>query len=489
LSLRSRLLLAVGAVAIVALTVADVATYSALRSFLYQRVDQSLDGAHLDVERALDGHGPPGERAVATLAPGTYVEVRDVSGNVVATTKGHIGGGEQVVPKLPARIDGFQDTNGPGEPNRYLTVGSVEGSSTFRARASLLRGGGTLVLALPLVGVELVVTVAGLLAAVLLGWWLVKVGLRPLADVEVTAGAIAEGDLERRVPGAEANTEVGRLARVLNTMLGRIQAAFAARDTTEAELRRSEARLRRFVADASHELRTPLAAVTAYAELFERGANERPEDLARVMTGIRTEAGRMAELVDDLLLLARLDEGRPLEREPVELVALAAQAVDAASTVGPAWPVRLEAAGPAEVLGDATRLRQVLDNLLANVRAHTPEGTSAVVRIGAEAASAVVTVTDDGPGLDPEQMRMVFERFYRVDPSRSRQHGGAGLGLAIVAAIVGAHGGEVSAAVAPGGGAVFTVRLPLADSADETAPVTAAPGRAQPLPAPVVPGR
>jgi two-component system OmpR family sensor kinase len=288
--------------------------------------------------------------------------------------------------------------------------------------------------------------------------------MRPLADVEATAGAIAEGDLERRVPGDEAPTEVGHLAKSLNTMLGRIQAAFAERDATEAELRRSEARLRRFVADASHELRTPVAAVAAYAELFERGANDRPVDLARVMSGIRVETSRMGELVDDLLLLARLDEGRPLAREPLELVSIAAQAVDAARTVGPQWPVRLEAGQPVEILGDAARLRQVLDNLLANVRAHTPEGTSVVVKVGQEGDEAIVVVSDDGPGMTADEASHVFERFYRVDQSRSREHGGAGLGLAIVAAIVESHGGTVSASSAPGRGATFTVRLPATAS-------------------------
>jgi two-component system OmpR family sensor kinase len=169
----------------------------------------------------------------------------------------------------------------------------------------------------------------------------------------------------------------------------------------------------------------------------------------------------MSQLVDDLLLLARLDEGRPLERNAVELVALAAEAVETATAVGPAWPARLRAGAPVEVIGDRTRLRQVLDNLLSNVRAHTPPGTSTEVRIGVDGAVAVIAVADDGPGLPPEQMTRVFERFYRADASRSREHGGTGLGLGIVAAIVAAHGGDVSASATPGGGVTFTVRLPL----------------------------
>jgi two-component system OmpR family sensor kinase len=183
--------------------------------------------------------------------------------------------------------------------------------------------------------IESAVTASALLAAIALGWWLVRVGLRPLVAIEDTADAIAEGELTQRVPGENAKTEVGRLARALNTMLGRIEGAFAARDATEDELRQSEGRLRQFVADASHELRTPIAAVSAYAELFDRGARERPGDLDRVVSGIRAETGRMSRLVEDLLLLARLDEGRPLERAPVELVGLAGDAVRTATTVGP----------------------------------------------------------------------------------------------------------------------------------------------------------
>jgi two-component system OmpR family sensor kinase len=245
-------------------------------------------------------------------------------------------------------------------------------------------------------------------------------------------------------------------------MLSRIQQAFAQRDATEADLRATEERLRRFVADASHELRTPIAAVSAYAELFERGASSRPEDLARVLQGIRTETGRMGRLVEDLLLLARLDEGIPLSTGPVELVSLAADAVRTAATVGPEWPVTLVATNPVEITGDGARLRQVVDNFLANVRAHTPPGTPATVTVRTEGDMAVIEVADNGPGFTEEQAAKVFERFYRTDSSRSRAHGGAGLGLSIAASIASAHGGSVGAAPAPAGGAVFTARIPVA---------------------------
>ena len=331
-----------------------------------------------------------------------------------------------------------------------------------------------------LVQVELLVTGAALLLAVLAGWWLVRIGLRPLAEVERAAEDVAGGELGRRVPGETATTEVGRLARVLNTMLGRIEDAFSARDRTEADLRESEAKMRRFLADASHELRTPLTAVSAYAELFEAGAGDRPEDLARVFTGIRRETERMGDLVADLLLLARLDEARPLNLEPTELVLTAAHAIETAEAVEPGWPVRLVAAQPVEVAGDGARLRQVLDNLLGNVRAHTPPGTETVLTVSETDGLAVIEIADNGPGLPAERTDRVFDRFYRGDSSRSRESGGSGLGLAIVRAIVLKHGGSVAAANGATGGAVFTIRLPLSAASSVQAPGTPTPPSARP---------
>ena len=469
MSLRGRLLLAVSAVALIALLTADVATYSSLKNFLYHRVDQSLDSAHQPLEQGFSGDvhgGHGGSPDVGRFAPGTFVEVRTSDDAVFFTTPANVRGGLQYTPNVADHIDLPASTGGGTDAHTYFTVDSVEsGGPEFRVRASTLPAGGQLVIAVPLddtvatlhrlLAIEAAVTVAALMAAALLGWWLVRVGLHPLGEVEATADAIADGDLDRRVPGDDAKTEVGRLALAFNTMLGRIQDAFSARDATEA-------RLRRFVADASHELRTPVAAVSAYAELFDRGANVRPDDLGRVMTGIRAETARMGDLVEDLLLLARLDEGRPLEQEPVELVTVAAQAIDASRAVGPDWQMRLDAAHPVEVMGDATRLRQVFDNLLGNVRSHTPPGTVTTVRLFEDGDEAVIEVADNGPGLDAEQATKVFERFYRVDASRSREHGGAGLGLAIVAAIVGAHGGNVNVSSSfEQPGAVFVVRLPL----------------------------
>jgi len=303
--------------------------------------------------------------------------------------------------------------------------------------------------------VEGLASAAVLVGLGLLALRLVRVGLRPLDDIAATAGAIAAGDLSRRVGPAEPTTEVGRLGLALNAMLGQIEAAFA-------ERRASEARLRRFVADASHELRTPLTSIRGYAELFRRGADARPEDLATTMQRIEEEAERMGGLVDELLLLARLDQGRPLQRAPVDLAALAAEAVEQARVIDPERPLELDADGPVVVIGDQDRLRQVAANLLANVRMHTTAGTAARVEVSAGDGRAVLEVVDHGQGLSQEQAARVFDRFYRTDPARARAKGGAGLGLSIVAAIAEAHGGRASVASAPGKGARFRIELPLA---------------------------
>jgi two-component system OmpR family sensor kinase len=285
------------------------------------------------------------------------------------------------------------------------------------------------------------------------GLWVVRLGLKPLDAIGTTAAAIAAGDLTRRVERAEDRTEVGRLGLALNAMLGQIETAFRAREA-------SERKLRRFVADASHELRTPLAAVRAYAELFTRGASTRPDDLERSMTGISRESERMSVLVDDLLLLARLDEGRPLEQEPVALDEVVSEAVETAQTLEPARPIEL-AVDEAVVTGDRVRLRQIVDNLLSNVRAHTPPDTAVRVSLSRVNGNAAIEVADAGPGLGDEEVAHVFERFYRADPSRARASGGVGLGLSIVAAVAEAHGGSVSAASSPGAGATFRIELPL----------------------------
>ncbi|WP_327586772.1 HAMP domain-containing histidine kinase [Nonomuraea sp. NBC_00507] len=296
----------------------------------------------------------------------------------------------------------------------------------------------------------------GLACLTLLAAHLIRGGLRPLDRIVETAAAIGAGDFGRRVETAQPGTEVGRLGDALNAMLGQIEDAFRQRQT-------SEERLRRFVADASHELRTPIATIRGYAELFRRGAAVREDDLEKAMARIEAEATRMGSLVDEMLLLARLDQGRPLDRAPVELTELAADAVADTLAVDPDRPLSLDHDGPVWVTGDAAHLRQVMGNLLANVLHHTPAGTPAALRVGTADGHALIEVADQGPGLDEEQAALVFQRFYREDHRHGNdtRRGGAGLGLSIVQAVVTAHGGEVSAHSRPGTGATFRVRLPL----------------------------
>jgi two-component system, OmpR family, sensor kinase len=467
LSLRARLVLGVIALATIGLAVANIATYTSLRSFLIDQTDRALDDAHPEVERDVVepdcGHGDG--HPVRGASPGDYIELRNSVGEIVCGRQVAVLGEEE--PSLPAfsdEIAGLVSGVGYGEA-AYFTVDARDGGGRYRVRASIEpRTGARVLLARPLSGVdetlgrllriELLVTGAVLVCLAALGLVVVQLGLRPLTDIGGTAAAIAAGDLSRRVARAEPRTEVGRLGLALNEMLGRIESAFKAQAA-------SERRLRRFVADASHELRTPLAAVRAYAELFSRGADRRPEDLERSLRGITRESKRMSVLVEDLLLLARLDEGRPLEREPVQLERVVEDAVETGRTVDPGRPISLEL-DPAPVIGDGARLRQAIDNLLSNVRAHTPAGAPVAVRVSTSDGNAVVTVADSGPGLAEGDAERVFERFYRADESRSRASGGVGLGLAIVAAIAAAHDGAVAATSAPGRGATFTVSVPLA---------------------------
>jgi two-component system, OmpR family, sensor kinase len=467
LSLRARLVLGVIVLSAVGLGVAGAVTYTILRDFLVDRTDTSLQEGHFDIERTLERGCPEDSKhPLRGLRPGDVVEVRSADGQTLCSAQiPEFGGETPSPPELPATIGLAAAGYGP-DAAAYFTVRAEDGSGRYRVRASTVPfTNATLLVATSLedvdatlrrlLWVELLVAAGVLTALAGLGLWVVKLGLRPLDEIGATAAAIADGDLSRRVERAEPRTEVGRLGLALNAMLGQIESAFKARAA-------SEQKLRRFVADASHELRTPLAAVRAYAELFARGADRRPEDLARSMKGISRESERMSLLVDDLLLLARLDEGRPLEREPVELDKVVGEAVETALTVEPDRPVDFEAERAA-VLGDRERLRQIVDNLLSNVRAHTPAGAPVRVRVGSSNGSAVIEVADSGPGLSAEEADRVFERFYRADQSRSRSSGGIGLGLSIVAAVAEAHGGSVSARSEPGEGATFRITLPLAE--------------------------
>jgi two-component system OmpR family sensor kinase len=344
--------------------------------------------------------------------------------------------------------------------------------------------------------IDLIVSAVVLVALAIVGIAIVRTSLRPLTDIELTAGAIAAGDLSQRVPDRDPRTEVGRLGRSLNAMLAQVEAAFHAREKSEASARRSEEKMRQFVADASHELRTPLTAIRGYAEYYrQRGgagngarhaapANSEPvqaesgrltePDIDRIMQRVEQESARMGVLVEDMLLLARLDQQRPIERRPVDLLTLAADAVQDARMIAPRRKIELTVGRGAAflVLGDEARLRQVITNLMSNALSHTPDGTPIDVRIlthGPDGRLPVPSVTievdDHGPGLSKEQAERVFERFYRADQARGRKTGGAGLGLAIVAALVDAHDGAVGVDTAPGSGAMFWITLPLAAEA------------------------
>jgi two-component system OmpR family sensor kinase len=465
-SLRTRLVVGVLVLALLGLVAADVATYTSLRSFLVQRVDATLQSDHQSFEQG-GGNGNFGGPGAGPS--NEFAQWRARNGTTVLATHVNEGFGDSSdasQPRLPKTISmqGAKTSTDGQDVVRYFTVPATRGGDRFRVRASFEGNNPNAMLVTAtslhdvdstlsrLALIELLVTGAVLLALGVGGFWVVRLGLRPLNEIERTAGAIAAGDLSRRVERADERTEVGRLGLALNTMLGRIESAFKVQEA-------SERKLRRFVADASHELRTPLAAVRAYAELFGRGADRRPDDLERAMTGITRESERMSLLVQDLLLLARLDEGRPLLREPVRLDEIVGEAVDTARTVEPDRRVDLDAER-AVVLGDRERLRQIVDNLLANVRSHTPTGAPVHVMVGRENGSAVIEVHDSGPGLSEDDAARVFERFYRADKSRARASGGVGLGLSIVAAVAEAHGGSVAAY--SGEGATFRITLPAA---------------------------
>jgi two-component system OmpR family sensor kinase len=484
-TLRARLVLTLVALAAAGLVTLAAITYATQRSFQYERADDQARAALPAVERQLDeeaglapDRGPDGPRgrrgggrgpAFANLPPGTYGERRDAAG-AVAGTPVTISYGQAAPspPRLPARL----------RAGEVLTVGARSGGERYRVRVAPDRAGGVVVAAVPLSGVEAtlnrlalvegLVIGAVLLALGALSWVLVGLGLRPLERMGRTAGAIAGGDLSHRVEVAHPGTEVGRLGTALNAMLGRLEGAFAERAA-------SEARLRTFLADASHELRTPLASIRGYAELFRIGAARDPADTAKAMRRIEEEAERMGVLVEDLLALARLDEVREAATAAVDLAALVEDAAADARALDPGRAVAVDVEGAPVVLGVADQLRQVLANLVRNALVHTPPGTPVALSARTDGAVAEVEVRDRGPGLPAEDPDAVFERFWRAEAGRGRGRAGAGLGLAIVAGIVAAHGGEVHARNAPGGGAAFVLRLPLA-----AGPPAPAPGSPRP---------
>ncbi|HWC85912.1 MAG TPA: HAMP domain-containing sensor histidine kinase [Solirubrobacteraceae bacterium] len=476
MSLRARLLIGLVALVAIGLLAAALVTYEEQRSFLLTKVDQDVSDSRLPVSVTLGLIHPGGSRpapgAVAGHAPttfqtsGTYGVLLDSSGKVIET---HAFSYDQTAPSppvLPAKlpISGFKSAR-----LHLFTVDSKSGSGLrYRAAAFSISGGRVLVIAVPLrevdqtlqrlVLVELLVGVGVILALTALGWIVIRLGLRPLERMGRVASEIAGGNLSRRVSPDDRRTEVGRLGASLNEMLGQIEQAFE--DRSE-----SEDRLRRFLSDASHELRTPLASIRGYAEVFRLGAATEPEEIERAMARIEAEAARMGVLVENLLLLARLDELPEMRLIPVELRELAEQAAQDTRAVAPDREVRLTVEDPGRVLADPEQLRQLLANLTRNAVIHTTARTPIEISLRRDRDRAVLEVRDHGPGLPADAGDQVFDRFWRTEGGRSRGPGGAGLGLAIVKAIVQAHHGDVRAYNAPDGGAVFQVTLPITQDA------------------------
>ena len=487
--LRIKLVAALIAITTLGLVVMGAAGTTVLSHYLVKRVDEQLIGfagpLGEQVTNAQNGFGGPSNGQVQV--PGAfYAEILNTDGSVASQTRVPVRGNASP-PDVP-RITSAQAAHLSRSP---FTVHSVSGDGSWRVLVQpLSNGAGTVVVAASLEDVEetvsrlrsidVVVGLVVLLVLALVSFLVVRRSLRPLTEVEETAEAIARGDLSRRLPDRPEGTEVGSLTTSLNAMLTQIETAFRARQKSEQAALASEERMRRFVADASHELRTPLTSIRGFAELYRQGAAVEQQDVERMMRRIEEEATRMGLLVEDLLLLARLDEARPLERAEVDLLTIASDVVADTKAIDSARPVTLEVvdgdgSGAPIVIGDDARLRQVVANLTSNALAHTPEGTPIAVRVGVTDDDAgrwaFVEVADEGPGLSADQRTRVFERFYRAESSRSRARagqslGGTGLGLSIVAALVAAHDGRVEVESEPGEGATFRVLLPRASALD-----------------------
>jgi two-component system, OmpR family, sensor kinase len=462
--LRDRLVAVLLVLTLAALAITGGFAVALLRGELTRKVDTQILATSAALLR--DPQNPGRSPVQRGLPTATY-------GAVVLDTGETLGIGRRVGTAAPdlREITPAMTAERAGRPFTVAADDSAAGGRAGRWRVVAIRvnsldvGPGTLVVGQSLADVQdtvvrmaivlLLVGLATLAAIGAVGRSVVRRSLRPLREVEDVAEAIAAGDLTQRVPEHPPTTEVGRLAASLNAMLTQVEQAFAVRAA-------SEERMRRFASDASHELRTPLATVRGYAELYRQGAVSQPDDVSSAMSRIESEATRMGGLVEDLLTLARLDEQRPEGRVPVDLTVLAADAVQDAKALAKDRAVTLTGRegplGPTLVLGDEARLRQVVGNLLANALQHTPAGSPVQIAVG----HGVVEVRDHGPGVPAEQVRSVFERFFRADASRQRASGGTGLGLAIVAAIVASHGGQIAVTRTPGGGATFAVRLPTA---------------------------
>jgi two-component system OmpR family sensor kinase len=487
--LRTKLVAAVLALVFAALCLISSASTYALHRFLIGRTDEQLEVYSKEIVNAINSD--PSTRYVA-VPPEYLVAVLTVSG---AGKPAQFGGSIDPAdyPRLATGVDEVNDHLGVP-----YTALSADGKYVWRILVAQFNNGTVLHVGQRMTGIEGITTQliwvdvlvgAGVLIALAsLGAAIVRQSLIPLLAIERTAARIASGDLTQRVPDPENDpagpptTELGRLSRALNAMLTQIESAFIARAQSEGAAKqaaeaaqlsesravRSEAKMRQFVADASHELRTPLTTIRGFAELYRQGAVQNPDDIAKLVRRIEDEASRMGLLVEDLLLLARLDRERPLTLAPVELPVLAIDAVQAAEAIAPERSITLEIRDEPERLvayGDDARLRQVIGNLMTNALVHTPADAAITLRLYAVPGDrAVVEISDTGPGLTEQQRAHVFERFYRADEARTRhterEKTGTGLGLAIVAAIVAAHEGSVDVLTEPGQGATFRVTLP-----------------------------
>jgi two-component system OmpR family sensor kinase len=520
--LRTKLIAALLGLVVVALAAISVSGGWLLRSYLTTQDDNQLQSAFDGIINNQVFSFVPGE-TYQVRGTNILVGVEQPGTSLTLPPSGQQSGipgwsgppQAQSIPAVPTSLAWADAHNG-----KLMTVPAQSGSHTWRVitapisdQVTTTTGSTEQVTGTLIVGVDLgdINATIGRLAAAdlivgaiivgvlaLVGVAVVRANLQPLVDIEETAGEIADGHLNRRVPERDPRTEIGSLGRSLNIMLSQIETAFHAREESEAAAHQSEERMRRFIADASHELRTPLTAIRGFAEYYrQRGglvthwdksasasADEAgrkalameggltPDDLDRIMQRVEKEAARMGLLVEDLLLLARLDQQRPLVRQPIDLLSLAADAVHDARLLAPARSIDLSVQPGAAflVIGDEARLRQVIGNLMTNALTHTPDGSPIEVSIGSgtldprvpdSARAVTLDVTDHGPGMTPEQAHRVFERFYRADQARTRTTGGSGLGLAIVSALVTAHGGVASVRTAPGRGATFRIALPL----------------------------
>ncbi|MGQ0431905.1 MAG: sensor histidine kinase [Microthrixaceae bacterium] len=469
MSLRARVLLGMAVIAAVLAMSAIVITRST-RDHLTDQVDVQLRDARPQIRDLLGDRQPEAPGGPTPRLSNLYVGIAQASGVLTTLHAPDLRSGSVPLPVVEG--DDLTDL----AAGRAVTVSSTTGGSRYRLLSQGDgRRGALLIVGLPLddvdgavrrlITVELFAVLSVLAVLGLVTWWVIRLGVRPIREMTATAEAIAGGDLSQRVPARDDGTEAGTLGLALNAMLGRIEEAFDQRAA-------SEDRLRRFVADASHELRTPVTTIRGYAEMYRTGALDDEHELSAAMRRTEQEAVRMGSLVEDLLRLARLDEGRQPFTAPVDVAALAADAIRDARAAAPGRQLALDAPTPATVLGDEDGLRQVVANLVGNALTHAPDA-AVRVRVSSGGGEVLLEVADDGPGMAADDAARAFERFYRADASRSRHNGGSGLGLAIVEATVRAHGGKVSLTSDPGAGTTVRIELPALSTSVAAPPAPA----------------